>query len=251
MSVSHDFGEWAVESLRLTIFHPTREPSSGLWGELRGTKPESIEDRPRDHIVVEHGDVDGDRLVLVSGTERQDWNIRPTAPAPNEPRAGPLTLSTTGQTSPLSLIRGALDVSLPRLRQVDRLALGAVLIQLCPDLLNGLSVLSKYLPRLELETHGDRDISYRINRRRRLNAPNVEFNRVATWSLEESYSGSVQLAPNRPPVVRSTATPSVYCKLILDINTVPSPSVFSVKRVPALFTECVKFAREIAVEGDV
>jgi hypothetical protein len=128
--------------------------------------------------------------------------------------------------------------------------LGVTLSQPVAELAFGLAMLSKYLPRLELETYGDRDFLYRINRRRiSQSAHHVQFNRLASWSLEEVQSSSVQFgAAHRSPKV--TSTPSLLIRLVLDINTVAS-SAISVDRMPALFAECIESAREIAVNGDV
>lgn len=189
-----------------------------------------------------------DRLLLVSAYGRLDWHLQPSQSEPSAPRRGLLMLATSDPT--LALLSRALKVSIPRQRQVYRLALGATLIHPVSHLANGLALLSGYLPRLELETHGDRDFIYRINRRRTSSsARHVEINRIAAWSLEEVISGSIQLTPYQAPQV--STTPYLCVKLVMDINTVPGGNAFPVDRIPSLFAECKKFAHEIAVKGDV
>ena len=150
----------------------------------------------------------------------------------------------------LSVFSEALRVSIRRHRQVHRLALGAVLSQTVDDIDEGFAILSNYLPRLKLKTHGDRDFMYRINRRRvSPSSRHAVINRVALWSLETVNMNSVQLASYEKP--RLIATPYLCARLVMDINTVPGSSAISAGRMPYLLTECAEFAHEIAVKGDI
>ena len=73
-----DFGQWSVEHLRLTVFHPPHGvQTSEFWELLMGVRPESIEERPREGLVQQHGEVDGNRLLLVTHAERLDWTFVP------------------------------------------------------------------------------------------------------------------------------------------------------------------------------
>ena len=56
--VKFDFGEWDVESLRVSIFHPVALSTSvrtGLWEKVTGDRPESIDSRPREGVTRESG----------------------------------------------------------------------------------------------------------------------------------------------------------------------------------------------------
>lgn len=247
MSVPSDFGVWNIEGLRLTLFHPDVEPAAGLWRSLRETEPESIESKPRDQTLVEHGPVGPNRLVLASAAGRLDWYLQSLSSEPQSAR-GPLMLMGTDPAIPM--LAQALRASLGRHRQVLRLAFGATLLRQVESQDEGLAVLSPYLPRLELQAHGDRDFMYRINRRRRSrSASHATINRVAVWSVEEIVSSSIRVTSNQPP--RFNATPHLCAKLVLDINTVPEGPAISVGRMPDLFDEFAELAREISTRGDV
>ena len=246
MSVAGDFAGWNIERFRLTLLHPEPAPTEGLWRSLRTSEPESIESKPREQVLVEQGPVGQNRLVLVSASGRLDWHLQPSPSA--SAHSGPMLLAGSDPTLPM--LTQALKVSLQRHRQVHRLAFGATLLRQVKDLADGLKVLSGYLPRLELETHGDRDFMYRINRRRiSSSAHHVQVNRVATWSLEEVVSGSIQLGPYQAPQVNTT--PYLCVRLVMDINTVPSGSAISIDRMPSLLDSFMESAREVATKGDV
>ena len=249
MSAGADvFAGWQVESLRLTLFHPDHQPEQGLWQESRKTPPESIETKPRERQLVEHGTVADNILMLVSGTGRLDWHLRPSNLPTNESREGLLVLAHTDQV--LSTFSEALRASIRRHRQVYRLALGTVLNQPVGNLGEGFAILSKYLPNLKLETHGDHDFMYRINRRRSSSSSrHVIINRLASWSVETVTTGSIQLTAHEQP--RVLTTPYLCVRLVMDINTAPGPSAISAGGMPSLFAECTEFAHEIAAKGDI
>ena len=54
-----DFGQWSVEHIRLTVCHPQGVQTSKLWELLMGVRPESIEERPREALIQQQGEVDG------------------------------------------------------------------------------------------------------------------------------------------------------------------------------------------------
>lgn len=249
-SGSNGFSGWDVENVRLTIFHPEREPEEGLWETFGGLKPESIESKPRGRVLKEQGSISGQRLVLISGSERHDWRWQPLPSEPTrEPLPGPEVLPGDGPA--IDVLQSALSASLSRHRRVIRLALGIDLVQQATGLESGFALLSSFLPRLELEVHGDRDFMYRINRRRRsLSARHVVINRLASWLLEEIVGSLVRLPPSGPPQI-TTDSPMLLIKLSLDINTVPGQSAVSAGKMPGILSECMAFAQEIAVEGDI
>ena len=242
------FAGWQVENLRLTLFHAEREPEQGLWQDSRKAQPESIEVKPRERLLVEQGTVVDNMLVLVSSTGRLDWRLQPSLLPTNEIREGPRMLAQTDNA--WSVFSEALQVSIRRHRQVHRLALGAVLSQTVDDLDEGFAILSNYLPRLKLKTHGDRDFMYRINRQRSSSSSrHVIINRLASWSVETETAASIQLPAHEKP--RVLATPYLCVRLVMDINTAPDPSAISAARMTSLFAECTEFAHEIAAKGDI
>ena len=238
-----DFARWNVDSLRLTVFYPDLQPSPGVWKSVRGVEPDSIESKPHEGTLVEHGPVDGAMLLLTSGLNRRDWHLQ----TPSGLQPGPTSLLITDSTE--GLFQKVLNTSLKDLAQVIRLAFGATLSQPCQSPQEGLSILSEYLPHLNLGVYGDLDFMYRINRRRTSpSSPHVQINRVATWSLDQVYSGAIKIGLTPNPEV--TSVPSFSTRLVLDVNTVPTRTATSIKRYPTLFNELLQLACEIAKDGD-
>ena len=84
--VEFDFGAWDVESLRVSIFHPSGSAGStptGLWAMVTNSEPESIDSRPREGVVREIGGVGGNNLILSTQEGRVDWLVQPIM-APNQ-----------------------------------------------------------------------------------------------------------------------------------------------------------------------
>ena len=242
------FGEWDVESLRLSVFHSGESAPSGLWEQLMGIAPESSDTRAREGTVREQGIADGNMLLLITQSRRLDWNLVPSLNQSGD-RGGMPTLMAVEETMPL--LRRALDVSVRACGRVDRFALGGVLTQQASSLSEGLGQLSKYLPRLDLENQGGFDFAYQINKRRRsLSALHVQVNRLSRWQLEELQGGTITVGPSRAPNFEISERAFVS-KLTLDINTALDSNAISKTRMPNLFDELVNFACEIATEGDI
>ena len=243
-AASYDFAPWSVDSIRLSVFHPARKDRSGLWASLMGSSPESINERPREQTLQEEGPAGSNRLLLATQSQRLDWNILPA----NSDTTKLLFLADVDQA--LSLVQRALEVSAQLVQQIERLALGAVLSQQVPNMSDGMRCLSKYLPFLDLERREGTDLLYQINRRRRSSLlPHVLVNRLSRWSLEYAQSGTLLVAPDRLPRLE-TSKPQAVVKLVLDVNTAPENNAISLDKMPALLTEFLGFAQEIATSGD-
>ena len=241
------FSEWEVENLRLSIFHAFRDPQEGIWRALVGANPTSTERRHQEPIVLEHGVVKGNRLLLASQSERLDWHIQPQ---PNRTESPEATIpSLTDGVRAIDLLGDALITSIKAIRPVLRLALGVNLVQEADDPDRGLAILSRYLPRLELETHGTQNFVYQINRRRgSSSAKRIQINRLARWSLEEGQTELISIGAQGTNIARRI--PFFAAKLILDINTVGT-SAISAEKTPELFGEFQYLAQEIADQGDI
>ena len=245
-----DFGEWGIESLRLSLFYPPGGNAlSGLWEQLVGIAPENQSNRPREGIRQEQGSVEGNRLVLDIRDERLDWHILGGQPPRGEEGNSPVVKLNAGERMTPFLAR-ALGVSLRSLGQVHRLAFGAVLVWQAPDLNEGMRQLSKFLPQLDLENRGGSDFIYQINRRSRSTlAPHVTINRLSRWQTEELQGGTLRVTPIQPRFEISGRV--LINKLILDVNTAPESNAISPDRMPALFGELANLGHDIAIKGDV
>ena len=243
-----DFGQWNVEHLRLTIFHPSGVDTLNLWERLMGVPPESRDERPREGVVQQQGEAGGNRLLLITRAERFDWTVIPNPASDPGIMATPILVDIN---QAMTLVQEALRISLQSVRVVDRLAFGALLGQQVTDPSEGMSRLSKYLPRLELEDRGVSDFIYQINRRRLSSrVPHALLNRVARWSSEQIIGGQVRITPARAPQVQSSTTGYIN-RLLLDVNTLPGNSAIAPDRISGLFVELVEIACKVASEGDV
>ena len=245
---SSDFSPWMAESLRLSIFHPPGTDRFGLWAKLMGNSPDSRNERPREQTVLEEGPTGADKLILSTQDQRLDWTVGPSLPEnPNDTRL--LILADVGQG--LDLMQRALQVTSPAVRDITRLAFGAILLQQVSDINEGASRLLQYLPFLDLENRAATDLLYQVNRSRRsLTVPHVSVNRLSRWSLELVQSGTFVIKAAQPLQVNTPQAQTVI-KLILDINTAPGNSAISLSKMPGLLAEFIQFAQEISTKGDV
>ena len=241
------FGEWHIESLRVSVFHSGDHARPGLWGQVMGIPPESSDTRAREGIIQEQGVVDGDTLLLVIQRGRLDWNLLP-GPDRSGDRKGLPSLMAVREAIPL--LGRALYPTIDECGPVVRFALGCVLTQHAPDLLSGLKQLSMYLPRLDLENQGGPDFAFQINRRRTsIIAPHPQINRLARWQLDEIQGATFTVGHTRSPILETQRT--LVGKLTLDINTIPGSNEFADASVPDLYNEFVVIARQIATQGDI
>ena len=196
---------------------------------------------------MEHGEVRGNRLLVASQTERLDWHIQPQ---PNRAEGAKTTIPTlTDAVSGMNLLQDALTTSVEAIRPVLRLALGVNLVQAVDNPNNGLAILSRYLPRLELETHGTPNFVYQTNRQRRsTSARRIQVNRLARWSLDEGQTDLISIGALGTNITHQIQF--FAAKLILDINTVGT-SAISAEKIPGLFSEFQYMAQEIADQGDI
>ena len=255
-----DFGQWDVEHLRLTVFHHSGVQTSGLWEQLMCVRPESIEERPREGLVRQQGQADGNRLLLVTHAERLDWTFVPNPTVNLGPNMTP-ALTTPVLIDPNQAVRKlqeALDISLQAVRQVQRLAFGALLGQEVANQTEGMNQFSKYLPHMALGEQDVSDFMYQINRRRRSsNVSHAQVNRIARWSLEQVITGEVHIgigpaqAPRLMSPSVSPSAPRFINRLLLDINTAPGNNAIAAGRMPGLLVELINLSCKVATEGDI
>ena len=247
-----DFGEWDVETLRISIFCPSDDVSStrtGLWAKVTGTKPETIDSRPREDVTKVVGSMGQNNLVLTIQAGRIDWLVLPIVVPPNQRATTLLTLKDV--TGLFPVLVNAIRHSLETTSVVLRLAFSSVLIKQVSDPARTIRELSRYLPRLDMDSLEGPDFIYQVNRRRRsASVQHARINRLAKWSATQVAGLEVQVNPTGQPLVRNTNV-SFVRKLELDVNTTPETNAMSNDRIPALFAELVTLAGELAIEGDV
>ena len=251
LEANFDFGDWDVESLRVSIFHPSgssRSTRSGLWKEVTGTEPESTDSRPREGVARELGVIGGNNLVLSTQRGRIDWLVQPALVVPNQQAGTPQTLNDLGNALPT--LRRAIKCSLETVSPIQRMAFAPALVKQVSDLTMAISQLSRYLPRLDLDGLEGFDFIYQVNRRRRSESVRrVRINRLAKWSTAQVGSLEVQMRPSGEPLIQSTGV-SFVRKLDLDVNTAPEAGAMSSDKILGLFDELATLAIELATDGD-
>lgn len=235
---------WLAESLRMTAFLPPEVAEHCAdWSGLVGEEPESERSAPRLQQVQQQGNFDGAYLTHRRAPGRVDWFLT----APPDPEDGPrptLEFSSDVRSQFLHLmnrwLRGA--------ELIDRLAFGVILIQPTADKDASYRSLDDYLPAVHVDPQSS-EFSYRVNRRRPSNSmAGLEINRLSTWSA--MHAALLLIDPNAEAFT-SAGEPEHFCKLELDINTVPSESTtLDAEQSYSVLEELVSLAVEISETGD-
>ena len=250
--VDLNIGDWDVENLRVTLF-PTSGPRStdqqtGLWQEVTGQPPDSIDSRPRQRLTRVFGRIRDNQLLLGIQDERVDWHVQPFVPANEQPDGVP-TVATANEM--LTIMHDAVQKTLSTVRIVQRLAFAMSLVREVPDVPTGMYQLSGYLPNVTLDPAGSSDFIYQINRRRRsASVSHAEINRLGRWSVDQIGSIGFRVVAGQPRV-HQDESPYYVRKLVTDINTTPTTSAMANDRIHDLFHEMVVISNELATEGDV
>ena len=250
-----DFGQWEPENLRVSLFHPTSSTElwertgllSELWEGVTGVKPNSVDSRPKERVTRVEGNTAKGRLSLVAQSNQATQSNQVNWLVIGEPIN---IFPVLRNVSPaLDLLREATRLSLESFPIVDRLAFSAVLAIPVPSPAKGLEQLSRFLPRLELDSMEGGDFIYRVNRRRRsTEVPHVQVNRLAKWSIIQVGNLEVTLAAK--PALR-TSNVGFAMRLELDINNDPRAGAVSKDKVPGLLNELVSLANELSLKGDI
>ena len=248
-----DFGDWDVESLRLSIFHTMKYEDSyseGLWESVTGQQADSIDSRPRNRMTRTIGTAERNSLTLVHQDGRIDWTSQPVVSPVPQPSNEILVAQIDSPERMLPIFQKAVSYSLESITSVKRIAFAPSLIREVADVNAGFEQLSRYLPHLNLPAAHGGDFIYQINRRRRSEAiQHAHINRLAKWSLELLGGVSVRVGLTGQPDLLD-APPKQVRRLFLDVNTTPETSTMAKNGIPELFKELVALAREIAIEGD-
>ena len=242
-----DFGQWDVDSLRVSIFCDSQNnhDPAALWQRVVDTIPESIESRPKQNLTLATGNLEDNRCILVAEKARLDWHIRPLAPVP--PTSEGLLL-VTDIDKMLPVLNKAVLRSIQNVQHVYRLAFGLVLIKQASSMEDALRQIEAYLPLEHLENC--RDFAYQVNRRRTSRViPFLPINRLTKWTVQEVLGSTVTIGPAAEEPVHTTKRTTVSM-LTLDINNAPLGKPLP-SQMPRLFNELVMLAGEIALKGDV
>ena len=80
----------------------------------------------------------------------------------------------------------------------------------------------------------------------------MQINRLSTWSVVQMIETSVNISDEGAPRVARSPNPRDFCRLEMDINTMPEfDRELEKSIVPGIFDELVDIGNEIATKGDV
>lgn len=248
-----DVSSWLSQALRLTAF-PTPDAQLGevtWWADLTGAPPETRTSQPRKGIMQQEGPFQGGVLTVKTEPLRIDWVLGKSTETIMEEDTMPV-LGRLTETLPAFADLMKRWFALQGVPPMNRLALGAVLIQPVDTKEEGYRRLSSYLHNVRVEPELSSDLLYQINRRRpsRTGIPNLQINRLSKWSVALTVRRSIMAGPGGVSIAASE--PVHACRLELDINTIPEyigplPS----ERRGELVDEFVDLSIEIAREGDI
>ena len=242
---------WETEAIRLSVF-PVREMAAveaQHWEQAVGVPPDTVNrqsQQPQMPRIIEEGPWNNCRLQADSQRGQIHWRAFSAIPNPD----GPGSIgSLSGAARPFqAAMRQWLAAHCPA---INRLAFGANLMILADSLQEVCTYLDRMLPTVSVADAGARDFMYRINRRRQSrHHQGLTINRLATWSAAQGMSFGIVIIGGVPsPKVSEGRN---FCRLELDINTVPIPAdAIRQKVLPNVFEELIDAAIEISIKGDV
>ena len=237
--------DWQTEALRLSVFpdNPDDATKTQHWQSLIATPPETVNRPPQMPQVIEEGPWNNARLQVAGQPGQVHWRTFSATPK----REGPIVVGPFASAVPpfRALMERWLAESCPT---VNRIAFGATLLLPTDSLREVCRRLDGMLPFVTIDSDGTSDFMYRINRRRwSAHDDALQINRLATWAAMQTIGLEVAIGAGALSV--GTAQEAHFCRLELDINTVPSQKI--PQDISVIFGELVDAATEIAEQGDV
>jgi hypothetical protein len=243
-----DLNDWKVESLRLTCFPSSIPQLSGTnyWQDLLDEQPENRVLRMKEGIQEDQGHLENSKLVLGIQPNRIDWLV-----VPGEAQDRFWIGQFMDSLNPfLGLMSRWFTICPP----IKRIAFGTVIMYQVRNRESGYSLISKYLPHVELDAEGSSDFLYQINRPRasRTGIQDLLINRLSKWSVSKMGIVQIEIVPSLPQSIFRPTSESFACHLELDINTAQDyQNELPRERLNDIFQELVEFGKEIAIEGDI
>ena len=245
--------DWHAESLRFSVFlvDATIPSEAQYWQQLLEQLPEEQRNQPQQHLYAEEGPFLSGRLRVEVRPDRVDWKLL------LDPKSPPIEFPSLGSYAPLeSRFRNLMLQWLTACPPINRLAYAGVFLLPSDDSLDVYTKLDGFLPSVQVDRENTRDLTYRINRRRRSNSgvEGVEINRLSTWSSIQIVGTlmNITVGGTHTPKVTHLSDAKHLCRLELDVNTSPEfKNKLEKDYVSNIFNELVDAANEIAVKGDV
>ena len=242
---------WETEAIRLSVF-PVRETTAVEtlhWEQTVGVPPETVNrqyQQPQMPRIVEEGPWNNCRLQADSQRGQIHWRAFSATPNPDSPGS---IGSLSGVARPF---QAAMSQWSPRTVPPSTGSHSGANLMIPADSVQEVcAYLDGMLPTVSVADAGARDFMYRINRRRQSrHHQGLEVNRLAAWSAVQGMGFEIVIVGGVPSARVSEGRN--FCRLELDINTVPIPADAIPQEVlPNVLAELIDAAIEISTEGDI
>lgn len=241
------FEEWESMSLRVSVFvTPSADLSKDIvWQTIFSTVPDNQNIQPKTGVVESSGEFDDHQFVLRTLPGRADLIYQRKLFS-----GGELHFHENGNF--LEGFISKANILLKKFQELSeieivRLAFGTELHLPKPDRLETYKALKKLLHYVSVDETAA-ELQYSINRKRQSNIdPKIEINRLSQWSTQRMEIGIIHQG-SKPQQMHE----SFVCRLVLDINTVPSEEISLQKhKLVSFYGELVQLGKEIAEYGDI
>jgi hypothetical protein len=244
-------GPWLTGNLRLTAFFDdsTVFKTEEWWKEVMGEEPEQKIVQNKLGLNRMEGSWGSARLVLNVLRSRIDWVLLPASMPSTEIAANSLGMLSEA----LPEFQKLAEKWAAKIPAVRRIALGSALLQAVADIPEGIKVLLSYLPDLKLDAGKVEDLSFQINRPRKIElSEDVKINRLSKWNVVLFSTVGMEIGPAGPrPLSGPSTEPRIAAQMEADINTAAEHNLQA--RGPDLvrvFAELSKNLTELAENGD-
>lgn len=247
-----DLEAWTAESLRVSTFHAADalQGVANLWQQVVGNEPESsVSNRPLGIQAYSgrHADMALVLQIQHGATQgRIDW-ISSIFPGTAD---GAATVSLPRMSEQFFALMGRW---LERCPPTNRLAVGAALVMRITTPAEGHEILSRYL-NFDIDAGVSSDFHYQANRQRpSVTVPTISINRLTKWSVVQMILQTISITGQGAAIAPAQQQQEYFCRLELDINTVPLPDnqLLPGGRLLDLWHEMVEIGTQIVQDGDV
>lgn len=245
---------WQVEQLRCTafllpLFDVSVEP---VFRTLAESDPLQVSENRQQAIETAGGSLDGFKLEVVKVPGRLDIILHS-----KEESIAPSGVAVLGSWIEIvSLFSSRVLGWLRSEPQLQRLALGAIVLDEVRDRMTGYKVLNELLPKIDIDVQHSSDFFYQINRPRLATfngGPSLKINRLSKWSVAAVVTQRFTLSTQEPLQRPTNLVGSLqnYCRAELDLSTDAEIPELPAAHIEAIWEKFVDFAREILLKGDI
>jgi hypothetical protein len=244
--------QWDAIKLRLTLF--PKEPlkpsdQDGGWGKLLGEPPDNTLDLSKGTERRLQSIIDGKLYTFRARRERLDWLVDSTCSEAERERPSLGNFSVALAVVDQLFRRYLEESSLP---DIKRMAFGAELEHIVPEIAEGNRWISRFLNSLSMDNESlgsCRELLFQINHPASSSeVPQLLLNRLCKWSVKRRTGGILKTGPQ--PHYEAIHEYIASC-LELDMNTdADRTEALPADKLCAVFAELENISRRIAQDGE-